>query len=83
MSSSRRAFVFVVRNALVFGFGGLIVLFVALGAPNFLTFGNFSDIVRLSAPVMIVAVPMAFLLIMGYVDLSIGSQLASRQSWRD
>lgn len=75
VSSARRTFVFIMQNALVFGFAGLIVLFVALGAPNFLTFGNFSDIVRLSAPIMIVAIPMAFLLIMGYVDLSIGSQL--------
>jgi ribose transport system permease protein len=76
MASSRRAFLFGMRNALPFGFAGLIVLFVALGAPNFLTFGNASDIVRLSAPIMIVAVPMAFLLIMGYVDLSIGSTSA-------
>ncbi len=73
---SRRAFLFGMRNALPFGFIGLIALFVALGAPNFLTFGNVSDIVRLSAPIMIVAVPMAFLLIMGYVDLSVGSTSA-------
>jgi ribose/xylose/arabinose/galactoside ABC-type transport system permease subunit len=64
------------RNALPFGFAFLIALFVALRAPNFLTFGNFSDIVRLSSPIMIVAIPMAFLLIMGYVDLSIGSTQA-------
>ena len=73
---SRRAYVFVMRNALPFGFAGLAILFVALGAPNFLTFGNVSNIVRLSAPIMMVAIPMAFLLIMGYVDLSVGSQLA-------
>ena len=76
VASSRRMYVFVMRNALPFGFAGLIVLFVALGAPNFLTLGNFSDIVRLSAPIMVVSIPMAFLMIMGYVDLSIGSQLA-------
>lgn len=72
----RRAYGFVMRNALPFGFVGLAVLFVALGAPNFLTIGNVSNIVRLSAPIMVVAIPTAFLLIMGYVDLSIGSQLA-------
>jgi ribose/xylose/arabinose/galactoside ABC-type transport system permease subunit len=71
-----RAYGFIMRNALPFGFVGLAVLFVALGAPNFLTFGNVSNIVRLSAPIMVVAIPMAFLLIMGYVDLSVGSQLA-------
>jgi ribose/xylose/arabinose/galactoside ABC-type transport system permease subunit len=76
MASSRRLYVYVMRNALPFGFAGLIVLFVALGAPNFLTFGNVSDILRLSAPIMIVSIPMAFLLIMGYVDLSIGSTQA-------
>ncbi len=76
VAPSRRLSLFVMRNALIFGFVGLLVLFVALGAPNFLTPGNVSDIVRLSAPIMIVAVPMAFLLIMGFVDLSIGSQLA-------
>ncbi|MBX3031872.1 MAG: ABC transporter permease [Chloroflexi bacterium] len=63
-------------NALPLGFVGLIVLFVAMGAPNFLTFGNVSDILRLSAPIMVVAIPLAFLLIMGHVDLSIGSTVA-------
>ena len=76
VASSRRAYVFVTRNALPFGFAGLVALFVALGAPNFLAFDNFSNIVRLSAPIMMVSLPMAFLLIMGYVDLSVGSQLA-------
>jgi ribose/xylose/arabinose/galactoside ABC-type transport system permease subunit len=66
----------VMRNALPVGFVALIALFVALGAPNFLTVGNFSQMLRLSAPVMVVAVPMAFLLIMGYVDLSVGSLVA-------
>jgi len=76
VTPSRRAYVLVMRNALPFGFAGLVVLFVALGAPNFQTFGNVSNIVRLSAPIMMVSIPMAFLLIMGYVDLSVGSQLA-------
>jgi ribose transport system permease protein len=76
VASWRRAYVFVMRNALPFGFAGLVVGFVALGAPNFLTFDNASNIVRLSAPIMMVSIPMAFLLIMGYVDLSVGSQLA-------
>lgn len=64
------------RNALPLGFVLLIVLFVAVGAPNFFTFGNLSDILRLSAPIMVVAIPMAFLLIMGHVDLSVGSSAA-------
>lgn len=75
-SSGRRGLLFAMRNALPLGFIAIIVLFVALGAPNFLSVGNASDILRLSAPVMVVAVPMAFLLIMGHVDLSVGSSVA-------
>ena len=66
----------VTRNALPVGFIGLIGLFVALGAPNFLTLPNLRDVSRLSAPIMVAAIPMAFLLIMGHVDLSIGSNVA-------
>lgn len=72
----RRIRLALMRNALPVGFVGLIVVFVALGAPNFFTLGNFSQMLRLSAPVMVVAIPMAFLLIMGYVDLSVGSIVA-------
>lgn len=64
------------RNALPIGFVVLILLFVLAGAPNFLTVGNVSDILRLSATTMVVAIPMAFLLIMGHVDLSVGSTVA-------
>lgn len=61
------------RNALPVGFIAMITVFVLFQAPNFLTVGNASDILRLSAPIMVVAIPMAFLLIMGHVDLSVGS----------
>jgi ribose/xylose/arabinose/galactoside ABC-type transport system permease subunit len=75
-SNARRFALVLMRNALPVGFVGLIVLFVLLKAPNFLTFGNFSDILRLSSPITVVAIPMAFLLILGYVDLSVGSAVA-------
>ena len=75
-SKSQRIRLALMRNALPVGFVGLIVVFVALGAPNFFTLGNFSQMLRLSAPVMVVAIPMSFLLIMGYVDLSVGSIVA-------
>jgi ribose/xylose/arabinose/galactoside ABC-type transport system permease subunit len=71
-----RARLALMRNALPVGFVVLIAVFIALGAPNFFTVGNFSQMLRLSAPVMVVAIPMAFLLIMGYVDLSVGSMVA-------
>lgn len=67
---------FLMRNALPIGLVGLIAIMLLLGAPNFLTVDNFRDTLRLSAPVLVVAVPMAFLLIMGYVDLSVGSVAA-------
>ena len=72
----RQALLFVMRNALPFGLIGIILLFILLGAPNFVSLGNASDVLRLCAPVMVVAVGMAFLLIMGHVDLSVGSTLA-------
>jgi ribose transport system permease protein len=71
-----RARLALMRNALPVGFVILIVLFIALGAPNFFTVGNFSQMLRLAAPTMVVAIPMAFLMIMGYVDLSVGSLVA-------
>lgn len=74
--SGRSVLLLAMRNALPVGFVLLILLFVGLGAPNFLTIPNFSDILRLSAPIMVVAIPMAFLLIMGHVDLSVGSTIA-------
>ena len=74
--SGRTVLLLAMRNALPVGFVLPILLFVGLGAPNFLTIPNFSDILRLSAPIMVVAIPMAFLLIMGHVDLSVGSTIA-------
>ncbi len=71
-----RALLLLMSNALPLAFIGIIVLFVVLGAPNFFSLGNASDIVRLCAPIMVVAVAMALLLILGHVDLSVGSNLA-------
>lgn len=75
-SAIRRALLFAMRNALPIAFAGTVALFIILGAPNFVSLGNAGDILRLSAPVMVVGVPMAFLLIMGHVDLSVGSTSA-------
>jgi len=62
-------------NALLFGIVALICYFGVAGS-NFLTTGNFIDILRTSATTIVVAVPITFLLIAGKVDLSIGSTVA-------
>lgn len=72
----RTLLAFVMQNALIFGFIGLIVVFTVLRAPNMLTIGNARDVLRLSAPILVVSIPMAFLLIMRQVDLSVGSTAA-------
>lgn len=75
-SRARAGIAFGMRNALPVGFVVLILAFIALGAPNMLTVGNITDVLRLSAPILVVAVPMAYLLIMKNVDLSVGSVAA-------
>lgn len=56
-------------------FIGLIVLFVyfAQASERFLTTGNITNILLSSSVLLILAVPQAVLIIMGYVDLSVGS----------
>ncbi|MGI8784153.1 MAG: ABC transporter permease [Acidobacteriota bacterium] len=53
----------------------LIVLFVVLSviAPNFLTAGNLSSIVRQSAVITVMAIGMTMIIIAGAIDLSVGS----------
>lgn len=63
------------RHALLLGTLLLVVVFT-IYAPFFLTMGNFTEIMRQSAPVLAVAVPTALLLICGKVDLGIGSTFA-------
>lgn len=75
-STLRAALALGMRNALPVGLVGLVVVFIVLGAPNVLTFSNIRDVLRLSAPILVVSVPMAYLLIMRNVDLSVGSTAA-------
>ncbi|OJU83903.1 MAG: hypothetical protein BGO11_00820 [Solirubrobacterales bacterium 70-9] len=62
-------------NALLIGVIALIFVFAYLNS-QFLTTGNFRNILIQSACLAVVAVPMALLLISGNVDLSVGSVLA-------
>ncbi|WP_283136300.1 ABC transporter permease [Rhizohabitans arisaemae] len=60
------------RSALLIGLILMVVFFTAQ-SDLFLTTGNIKNIALSSAVLLIVAVPQALLVIMGYVDLSVGS----------
>lgn len=60
------------RSALLIGLLVLIVFFASRSG-LFLTIGNVKNIALSGAVLLIVAVPQAVLVIMGYVDLSVGS----------
>lgn len=62
----------VLRFALMFGLLAMIIYF-ASASNLFLSGGNIKNILLSSSVLLIVAVPQAVLVIMGYVDLSVGS----------
>ncbi len=62
----------VLRSALLIGLIVMIVFF-ATRSDLFLTVGNIKNIALSGAVLLIVSVPQALLVIMGYVDLSVGS----------
>jgi ribose/xylose/arabinose/galactoside ABC-type transport system permease subunit len=75
VDARRRVLTLIMNRALLLGVIALI-LFFALRSSQFLTVGNFKQILSQSSGTLVVAVPTAFLLIAGKVDLSIGSTLA-------
>jgi ribose/xylose/arabinose/galactoside ABC-type transport system permease subunit len=72
MLRSNRISLFFARNAVFVGLVGLIAFFTYFNS-NFLSVGNARNIVLQSAELGIIAIPLAFLLISGAVDLSVGS----------
>jgi ribose transport system permease protein len=66
---------FLLRYALVLGLGAMVLGF-SLADPAFFTSGNLRNIALASTIVAVVAVPSAFLILSGYIDLSVGSNLA-------
>ncbi len=54
---------------------GLVVLFLAALAPQFLSVANFLNILVLASPVAIAAIGMTFVLISAGIDLSVGSTM--------
>lgn len=64
------------KNALLLGFVVMVAIFTIIRHDAFLSVGNLRNILIQSSVVMVGAVPTAFLLIAGKVDLAIGSTLA-------
>ena len=58
------------------GFFLVVCAFFALTTDSFLTEGNLLNLLRQSAPILIVAVAMTFVITTGGIDLSVGSTLA-------
>lgn len=54
----------------------IVFLYFAVTTDSFLTQGNFLNVVRQSAPTLITAVAMTFVITTGGIDLSVGSTLA-------
>jgi rhamnose transport system permease protein len=55
---------------------GLLLVFVAVVAPAFFNAGNLRDLAMNNAAVLIVAVGMTLVIIVGEIDISVGSQFA-------
>ena len=75
LPSRIRARVLTAEGILILAFVGLIVVF-AFASPFFLTVGNLGNIGRQTALVTIIAIGMAFVIISGEFDLSVGSTVA-------
>jgi ribose transport system permease protein len=65
----------IAQRALYVGFVMLVVFFAVKSPGLFFTMGNFREVALSSSILLIVAVPQALLVIMGYVDLSVGSMV--------
>ena len=77
-AGSRRAD-FLIRHAPVLsiaGFALLCLVFFAWGSAYFLSGGNILNLLRQSAPLLIVSIAMTFVITTGGIDLSVGSTIA-------
>jgi ribose transport system permease protein len=63
------------RHALVIGLIAMVLVF-SLAEPAFISVGNVRNILLASSILAVVAVPSALLILSGYLDLSVGSNLA-------
>ena len=70
---------FLAENAQVLSIAFFFVMclvFFSVFTDTFLTIGNFLNVLRQAAPILIVAVAMTFVIITAGIDLSVGSQVA-------
>jgi ribose transport system permease protein len=72
MKTSSAITLFVAKNGIFAALVLLIALFAVLN-PNFFTFGNAQNILLQSAELGIIVIPLAFLVMSGSLDLSVGS----------
>ncbi len=63
-----------VLSILAFFLACLVVF--TIGSENFLSLGNFLNVLRQAAPILVVAVAMTFVIVTAGIDLSVGSQVA-------
>jgi len=55
---------------------GVLLVIVAIVAPSFFSPGNFRDLVINNVPTLIVAIGMTLVILVGQIDISVGSQFA-------
>ncbi|MCM3695110.1 ABC transporter permease [Microbacterium oleivorans] len=70
--NSSRAKLFLAKNGIFIALIALIALFGALN-PNFLTVGSATNVLMQATELAIIAIPLAFLIMSGTIDLSVGS----------
>lgn len=70
--NSSHAKLFLAKNGIFIALLALIALFGALN-PNFLTLGSATNVLMQASELAIIALPLAFLIMSGTIDLSVGS----------
>lgn len=70
--STERLKIFVAKNGIMFALIALIAVFSIL-RPNFLSFANGQSMLLQAAELGVIAIPAAFLIMSGTIDLSVGS----------
>lgn len=58
----------------------ILLIVVGIVAPAFFGWGNLSDLIVNSAPALLIAVGMTLVILIGEIDISVGSQFAVASS---
>ena len=54
----------------------VLLLVVGIFAPSFFAVGNITDLIVNNAPILLIAIGMTFVILLGEIDISVGSQFA-------